>query len=208
MLQSILGIKKGQTQEFTDDGRRIPVTKILAGPCYITANISNNAYQAVQVGFLEKRSIGKPLEGHIKKAGFDGKKLRFFREIRVGELTKELQVGNQITVGEVFKPGDFVRVIGTSKGKGFMGVVRRHHFKGGPRTHGQSDRERSPGSIGQTTTPGRVYRGKRMAGHKGVDRVGVSGLQIISIHPDTQMVTIKGLVPGSINGLVIIQKES
>ena len=110
-------------------------------------------------------------------------------------------------MGEVFAPGDTIRITGTSKGKGFAGVVKRHHFAGGPRTHGQSDRERAPGSIGQTTTPGRVYRGKRMAGRMGGERVTVRGLEVVAIDPEKNLLTVKGLVPGARNGLLIIQKE-
>ena len=113
----------------------------------------------------------------------------------------------EIKVGDVFAPGDPVRVTGTSKGKGFAGVVKRHHFAGGPRTHGQSDRERAPGSIGQTTTPGRVYRGKRMAGRMVTDTVTVRGLKVIAVDPENNTVTIKGLVPGGRKGLLLVQKE-
>ena len=141
----------------------------------------------------------------MKKAGLD-KKPRFLREIRVGDVG-ELKLGAEIKVGDVFAPGDPVRVTGTSKGKGFAGVVKRHHFAGGPRTHGQSDRERAPGSIGQTTTPGRVYRGKRMAGRMGTDTVTVRGLKVIAVDPENNTVTIKGLVPGGRKGLLLVQKE-
>lgn len=116
-----------------------------------------------------------------------------------------IQAGKDVKIGDVFKPGDHIQVTGTSKGKGFAGVVKRHHFKGGPRTHGQSDRERAPGSIGQTTTPGRVYKGKRMAGRMGGNRVTVKGLQVVSVDPNKNTIWVKGLVPGPSRGLISIK---
>lgn len=207
MINTLLGFKLGQTQLFTKDGKRIPATLIQAGPCWIT-NIQDLPTKSIQLGFGTMKHISKAEEGHIKKAGLT-QKLRFLRSFRAGTLgdAGDLSLGKQITVDQVFAPGDAIRVTGTSKGKGFAGVVKRHGFKGGPRTHGQSDRERAPGSIGQTTTPGRVYRGKRMAGRMGNDRVTVRGLSVVSVNPETNTLTIKGLVPGGRNGLLIVQKE-
>jgi len=190
---------------FTADGLRIPVTLIEAGPCWVTEIENTPSYKSIQLGFSSARHISKAEEGHIKKAGLTNK-LRFLRSFDVPTVD-DVSLGKQITVGDVFSVGDAVRVTGTSKGKGFAGVVKRHGFRGGPRTHGQSDRERAPGSIGQTTTPGRVYRGKRMAGRMGNDRVTQRGLSVVAVNADTNMLVIKGLVPGGKNGLLIIQKE-
>lgn len=205
MLNAILGIKLGQSQQFTDDGRRIPVTTITAGPCWIIAIDDTGSYRNIQLGFGSTKNITRGLAGHIKKAGLTNKP-RFLRSIRVPEIG-DLKLGQEIKVGDVFTNGDNVVVTGTSKGKGFAGVVKRHHFAGGPRTHGQSDRERAPGSIGQTTTPGRVYRGKRMAGRMGSERVSVGGLKVVSVDSEKNLLTVKGMVPGGKNGLVIIAKE-
>lgn len=214
MVNAILGIKLGQSQQFDSSGRRIPVTTIVAGPCWVT-KINSNGYQSLQLGFGSRKHQTKALAGHTKKAGIE-QTPRFFREIRVqahtgGVLNSDSPpvraAGDKITVGDVFAPGDPVRVTGTSKGKGFAGVVKRHGFHGGPRTHGQSDRERAPGAVGSGTTPGRVYKGKRMAGRMGSDKVTVKGLRVVAIDPENNLLTIKGLVPGASKGLLLIQKE-
>lgn len=205
MLNAILGFKKDQTQAFTAEGKRIPVTVIEAGPCWITEVEDTPTYKSIQLGFGTMRHVSKAEEGHTKKAGLTNK-LRFLRSFDVSDLG-DAKPGAEIKVADVFAVGDVIRITGTSKGKGFAGVVKRHGFAGGPRTHGQSDRERAPGSIGQTTTPGRVYRGKRMAGRMGNERVTQRGLSIFAINADTNTLTIKGLVPGGRNGLLIIQKE-
>jgi large subunit ribosomal protein L3 len=205
MLTAIVGKKIKQTQTFTDSGKRIPVTLLSVGPCWITAIDQTEARAWVQLGFGTKKHISKPVEGHVKKAGIQ-EKPRFLRQIRVSEIG-ELKPGDQVHVDEVFTPGDVIRAIGTSKGKGFAGVMKRHGFHGGPKTHGQSDRARAPGSIGSGTTPGRVYRGKRMAGRMGGDRVTVKGLSVVSVDRENETMMIKGLVPGGKNGLIIIQKE-
>lgn len=209
MISSLLGTKIGQSQTFTEEGKRIPVTTVRVGPCWITRISEHGSRHNIQLGFGSAKNLSKAISGHIKKAGLEDKKPRFFREIQVGTLGDlgDLSLGTEIKVGDVFQPGDAVRVTGTSKGKGFAGVVKRHHFAGGPRTHGQSDRERAPGSIGQTTTPGRVYRGKRMAGRMGSDRVTVRGLAVVAIDPEKNILTIKGVVPGGRNGLLLITKE-
>ncbi len=190
---------------FTDQGKRIPVTLIQAGPCWVTEIEDTPSYKSIQLGFGTTRRISKAEEGHTKKAGLTNK-LRFLRSFDVADIG-DIKPGSEIKLGDVFGVGDVIRVTGISKGKGFAGVVKRHGFAGGPRTHGQSDRERAPGSIGQTTTPGRVYRGKRMAGRMGSDRVTQRGLQVVAMDATTNMLTIKGLVPGGQNGLLIIQKE-
>lgn len=198
MINAVLGKKIDQSQKFLEDGTRIPVTRIWAGENYVVAHMDKR----IQLGFDTKKRINKATAGILKKAGVS-KNLRFFREIAKAD-EDEIQPGSAVAVGEVLKPGDVVQVMGISKGKGFAGVVKRHHFKGGPRTHGQSDRERAPGSIGQTTTPGRVYKGKRMAGRMGSDRVTVKNLEVMDIAGD--VLTIKGLVPGGRNSLLVITK--
>lgn len=206
MITAVLGTKQSQSQMFTDDGMRIPVTCVLAGPNWVTEVEETPTYKSIQLGFGTITKLTKPKAGHLKKAGLEEKKLRFLRSFDVSNLG-DISLGKAIRVEDVFAPGDRIRVTGTSKGKGFAGVVKRHGFRGGPRTHGQSDRERAPGSIGATTTPGRVYKGKRMAGRMGSDTVTVRNLKIVSVDPETQTITIKGLVPGAKNGLLIIAKE-
>lgn len=216
MIQGILGQKKDQSQTFTKDGIRIPVTHIVAGPCSIIAvnTLDVHGYASIQLGFgvRKVKNTKKPILGHLKKMGQDKNPPLFLREIRLtneqlgADATQQLKPGTVIKVSDVLKPGDKIQVTGISKGKGFQGVVKRHHFKGGPRTHGQSDRERAPGAIGQTTTPGRVYKGKRMAGRMGNDRVTLKNLEVVDIDPEKNLLTIKGLVPGGRNSLLIINK--
>jgi large subunit ribosomal protein L3 len=206
MIQAFFATKGEQSQMFTQDGKRIPVTVVMAGPCWVTRIIEGGSYTSLQLAFGSAKQITKAQEGNMKKAGLDIKP-RFLREIRVNEIPETVKVGSELKVADVFAAGDKIMVTGTSKGKGFAGVVKRHGFKGGPRTHGQSDRERAPGSIGQTTTPGRVYRGKRMAGRMGNDRVTVRGLEIVAVDTEKNTLQIKGLVPGSKYGVLLIQKE-
>ena len=208
MINTILGSKQGSSQTFVE-GFRIPVTKVTAGPCVVTQikKMDRDGYWAIQIGFGTKRIkvTSKSLQGHLKSTSKDNKYPRHLREIRT-DKEPEVKVGDEIKVSDIFRPGDVISVTGTSKGKGFAGVVKRHHFRGGPRTHGQSDRERAPGSIGQTTTPGRVYRGKRMAGRMGGERVTVKNLHIITVNPETNEVEISGQIPGSTGSLVSIRK--
>jgi large subunit ribosomal protein L3 len=204
-MDTLLGFKKTQSQMFTPEGVRIPVTMVQVGPCWVTKIIEGGTYKNLQLAFGQAKHMTKALEGNIKKAGITIKP-RFLREIRVTDDEKTT-LGTELKVSDVFAVGDTIRVTGVSKGKGFAGVVKRHGFAGGPRTHGQSDRERSPGSIGQTTTPGRVYRGKRMAGRMGSDTVTVKGLKVVAIDAEHNMLSIKGLVPGGKNGLLVVQKE-
>lgn len=209
MFSSILGYKAGQTQRFTEDGKRIPVTRIQAGPCWIISVRDVGAFRNVQIGFGTAKHISKPIQGQLKKAGKEIKP-RFLREFRipiVQEAQSDYQPGTEIRVSDVFAVGDGVRVTGVSKGKGFAGVVKRHGFRGGPRTHGQSDRERAPGSIGQTTTPGRVYKGKRMAGRMGGETVTVRGLKVVGVDAEKDILMIQGLVPGVTQGLLLVQKD-
>lgn len=206
-LQAILGQKIEQTQKFLEDGTRIPVTRlwVLGNTVVSVKTQDKEKYNAIQLGFGTKKKATKALLGHIKGASLKAAP-KFLQEVRIdGEDMSSLpSVGEAISATEVFKPGDIVNVIGVSKGKGYAGVVKRHHFKGGPRTHGQSDRERAPGSIGQTTTPGRVYKGKRMAGRMGHARVTVRNLEVVDVLEDTLF--IKGLVPGGKNTLIMVRK--
>lgn len=208
MINTLLGTKKEMSQAFIQGGR-IPVTKIDAGPCIVThiKKEDKDGYWAVQIGFGEKKiaKTSKPARGHLKGAISKSKLApRFLREVKVSADTK-LKVGDIISVSDIFSIGDKVAVTGTSKGKGFTGVVKRWKFAGGPRTHGQSDRPRSAGSIGQGTTPGRVRKGKKMAGRKGTDRVTVKGLQVVSIDPKGEIV-VSGFVPGPSGGLLMVTK--
>jgi len=206
MISAILGKKIGQTQKFTEEGKRIPVTKIKTGPCFVfqVKTKVKNGYSALQLGIGEKKRISKPLAGHLKGAGLKTTPF-WLKEVKISsEDEGNFKPGQEIKVTEVLKVGDKIKVTGWSKGKGFSGVVKRWGFKGGPRTHGQSDRERAPGSIGQTTTPGRVFKGKRMAGRAGGERVTISGLTVTGIEEDS--LEVKGLVPGPKNGFLIIQK--
>ncbi len=206
-MTGLLGKKLGMTSIFDETGQVIPCTVIEAGPCFVTQikTKERDGYEAVQIGFEQKRekTVTKPLIGHFAKA--NAKPARFVREFR-GNGTAELQPGQEIKVDSVFSKGDTVSVIGTSKGRGFQGVVKRHHFGGGFRTHGQSDRERAPGSVGSSSYPSRVFKGQRMAGRMGGDRVTVRNLKVVRIIPDSNLLLVKGSVPGAINGYVEIHK--
>ena len=213
MAAFILGEKSLQSQTYNEAGVRIPTTFIRTSPCYLVdvKNPTMVGYFALRLGFGETKNIKKPVEGELKKAGIKTP-LRFLREFRLedyGDKVKLLEedkkigvqigdvkifVGEEIKPNILFKKDEFVQVTGTSKGKGYQGVVKRHHFKGGPRTHGQSLGERAPGSMGMTTTPGRVFKGKRMAGRMGNDRVCIKNLKIVEVKEDG--LVIKGFVPG------------
>lgn len=206
MLKGLLGKKVGMTQIFDENGRAIPVTVIEAGPCFVTQvrTPEVEGYSAVQLGFGEskpKHLTGGQL-GHlaITKAA----PLRYLREFRV--KTTDLKPGDKITVADAFQIGDKVDVTGISKGKGFAGTVKRHHFGGGPTTHGQSDRQRAPGSIGAGTGTGKVWKGKRMAGHMGSERVTAPNLRVVFIDPERNLLGVRGAVPGGKNGLLMIKE--
>ena len=206
-MLGIIGKKVSQSQKFLEDGTRIPVTQVSTGGNVVVSlkTSDKDKYSAVQIGMGIRKNFNKPSLGHAKKAGLE-KPARFLREIRAWNTDESPlpQVGSTIKAEDVLKPGDIVDITGKSKGKGYAGVVKRHHFKGGPRTHGQSDRERAPGSIGQTTTPGRVYKGKRMAGRMGNATATLKNLMVVDVSGDD--VFIKGLVPGALNSLVVIRK--
>lgn len=206
-MTGLLGKKIGMTSIFDDAGQVVPCTVIEAGPCFVTQvkTKERDGYEAVQLGFDEKneRRVNKPLGGHFAKA--NAKPMRIVREFR-GNGASNVQPGQQIKVENVFAKGDTVSVVGTSKGRGFQGVVKRHHFGGGSRTHGQSDRERAPGSIGSSSFPSRVFKGLRMAGRMGGTRVTVRNLKVVGIIPDSNLLLVKGSVPGAVNGYVEIHK--
>lgn len=214
MIDVILGAKIDQSYSFTKEGKRVPVSHILAGPCVVVGvkTIEKDGYNALRLGFgrRKKRVIPKPELGVFKKAGLRQNLPRFLKEVQItkelAENKKLIKLGFLVKMGDVFNIGDRVQVTGASKGKGFAGVVKRHHFRGGPRTHGQSDRERAPGSIGQTTTPGRVFKGKKMAGRMGNRRVTVKNLKIVSMDEEKNILTISGFVPGGRNNLLVIKK--
>jgi large subunit ribosomal protein L3 len=205
MLKGLIGKKIGMTQVFDEQGVAHPVTIIEAGPCYITQvrNPEKEGYSAVQLGFGElhpKRLSGGEL-GHLKAKEIPP--LRFLREFRSKNV--DMNVGDKVTV-ETFTVGERVDVIGTSKGKGFAGVVKRHHFRGGPKTHGASDRTRAPGSSGATTTPGRVYRGTRRSGHMGSERVTIQGLKVVLVDTERNLLGLHGAVPGPKGGVIMIKE--
>jgi len=230
MIKGIIGKKIGMTQIFAEGGSATPVTVIQAGPCWVTQvkNEENDGYSDVQLGFeavgadiedekkkaqkIENR-LSKPERGHLGLLPSDGEKsrkvlaasvpaLRHLREFRTDDAA-DVTEGQQITV-DIFNTGDRVDIVGTSKGKGFAGTIKRHHFHRGPKTHGQSDRERAPGSIGSTSTPGRVLKGLRMAGRMGGDRVTAQNLEVVVVDPERNLLAVRGSVPGAKGGLVMI----
>ena len=207
-MNGLLGKKLGMTSVFDDAGQVVPCTVIEAGPCFVTQlkTKDRDGYEAVQVGFESKpeRLVNKPLRGHLSKSKVKG--VRILKEFR-GNGVSDYQPGQEIKVSSVFSKGDTVSVVGTSKGRGFQGVVKRHHFGGGFRTHGQSDRERAPGSIGSSSHPSRVFKGMRMAGRMGGGQVTVRNLKVVGIIPDSNLLLIRGSVPGAINGYVEIHKN-
>ena len=203
MVRGLIGKKIGMTQVFGDDGTMQAVTAIEAGPCFVVQikTQAKEGYDAVQLGFGQAKRLNSPQKGHLKEVG----RLKYLREFEADDVTT-LEVGQKVDVG-LFQAGELVDITGTSKGKGFAGVVKRHHFAGGPKTHGQSDRHRAPGSIGATTTPGRVFKGMRMAGHMGNERVTVRHLKVIAADPERNLLLVKGAVPGSRNGILLVNKS-
>ena len=201
MIQGIVGRKIGMTQLFQDGGE-VVVTAIEAGPCFVTQikTEAKDGYDAAQVGFGEAKRLNSAQKGHLKDVG----RFKYLREFDMEDI-ESAQVGQKLDV-DMFKSGDLVDVTGTSKGKGFAGVVKRYHFAGGPKTHGQSDRHRAPGSIGAGTSPGRVFKGTRMAGHMGNRRVTVRNLKVIDVDLARHLVLVEGAVPGSNKGLLLIKK--
>jgi large subunit ribosomal protein L3 len=210
-MSGIIGKKVGMTSIFSADGRNVACTLIEAGPCVVTQvkNLETDGYNAVQLAYGERKekNTPKPLIGHFKKAGTTPKqKVVEFRDFRV-EFEGQVDLGKTLEAGQIFIEGDFVDAIGTSKGKGFQGVVKRHGFAGvGGQTHGQHNRQRHPGSIGACSWPSRVFKGMRMAGRTGGDRVKVINLKVLKIYPEKNLLLVSGSVPGPKNSFVILEK--
>lgn len=205
-MPGLLGKKIGMTSVFSAEGKNIPCTVIEAGPCVVTQvkTVEKDGYSAVQVGYedIADKHVTKPLQGHFKKAGAAPK--RHLAEFK--DYAKELKEGDELTV-DIFKDTPFVDICGISKGKGFQGVVKRHDFGGvGQTTHGQKNRLRAPGSIGQSSTPSRVLPGMRMAGQDGDVRVTVQNLRVIKVMPEQNVLVVKGSVPGAKGSILLIEK--
>ncbi|MBI2832180.1 MAG: 50S ribosomal protein L3 [Chloroflexi bacterium] len=204
MIQGIIGKKLGMTQVFKEkSGEVVGVTAIEAGPCTVVQlkTADKDGYNAAQLGFGQAKKLNSPERGHLKELG----QFRYLREFRLDDV-QGVETGQKVDVS-MFKAGDLIDVTGTSKGKGFAGVVKRHHFAGGLKTHGQSDRHRAPGAIGSTTSPGRVWKGTRMAGRLGDDRVTVRRLQVVEAYPERNLLLVNGAVPGAAKGLLLIKKS-
>jgi large subunit ribosomal protein L3 len=200
-VRGIIGKKIGMTQLFLENGECIPVTAVEAGPCVViqVKTREKDGYDAVQLGFGNSKRLNKAEKGHLKGLG----EFRFLHEFRDGLGGAE--VGQLVNVG-IVAPGDLLNVSGYSKGKGFAGGVKRYHFRGGPKTLGQSDRHRAPGAVGAGTSPGRVLKGKRMAGHMGDDHVTALNLKVVSVDTERNLLLVRGAVPGANGGLVIVEK--
>jgi large subunit ribosomal protein L3 len=208
MTSGILGKKIGMTQVFRPDGQAVPVTLLKAGPCMVVQRKTptSDGYDAVQLGlveFIKPQRINKPAAGHLKKAGVDGAK--FLREFLIGPGDDDLKPGDRVLVDQ-FKPRDKVDVIGVSKGRGYAGLVKRHHFGGGADTHG-SMFHRAPGSIGASSFPSRVLPGMRMSGHMGHARVTVRNLEVIEVDTEDNLLVVKGAVPGPNGGYVVVRRS-
>lgn len=203
-MEAILGRKLGMTQVFAANGEAHGVTVVEAGPCVVVQikTKERDGYDAVQLGFGARKRVNDPQRGHMKRLG----EFRYLREVRVDDANA-YEVGQKLGA-ELFAEGDVVDVVGTSKGRGFAGGVKRYHFRGGPKTHGQSDRHRAPGSIGSGTTPGRVRKGLHMAGHMGDARVTVKNLKVFESNPARGVLLIEGAVPGATGGLLQIARSA
>ncbi len=204
MIPGIIGKKVGMTQVFNDNGKVEAVTVIEAGPCTVTQvkTPAKEGYGSIQMGFGLAKKLTKAEQSHLKELG----KFKYLREFRV-EDAAAAKVGDKVDVSQ-FQPGDVLKITGVSKGKGFAGGMKRHGFKGGKATHGQSDRARAPGAIGSTTTPGRVLKGLRMAGHMGNERVTAWRLEVYKADAEKNLLIVKGTVPGARNGLLLISKST
>jgi large subunit ribosomal protein L3 len=202
MAEGLLGRKRGMTQIFTEKGQVVPVTVLEVGPCYVTQIRTNEkeGYTSVQLGFEETRRLNKAERGHLKNLPA----LKHLREVRTSQID-QYKVGQKLNAA-VFIVGEKVDVTGISKGKGTAGGVKKYHFRGGPKTHGQSDRTRRPGSSSATTTPGRVLKGTRRAGQMGNVQVTASNLDVVQVDPERNLVTVRGAVPGAKNGLIFVKK--
>jgi large subunit ribosomal protein L3 len=207
IMAGLIGKKIRMTQIFDDLGRVIPVTVINAGPCYVTQKktLEADGYQAIQIGFgeVKEKHINKPRLGHLKKNAI--KPLRYLCEFEAFR-DKEVNVGDELRV-DIFSAGEEVVIVGISKGRGFQGTMKRHNFSGANKTHGQSDRWRAPGSLGQSSYPSRVFRGHHMAGRMGNDRVTVPSCKVVKIDNEQNLLFIKGSIPGAPDSLVEIKKR-
>ncbi len=205
-MKGIIGKKVGMTQVFDDKGNVIPVTVIEAGPCFVTQvrTADRDGYTAVQIGFGETkpRRLSQGQLGHLRRNNLPA--LRYLREFRVPSNGLDVEEGTQIKA-DVFTQGERVDVIGTSKGRGFAGTIKRHHFHRQPKTHGQSDRERAPGSVGAGSTPGRTIKGLRMSGRMGNDRVTTENLEVVIVDAERNLIAVRGSVPGARGGIVLIK---
>jgi large subunit ribosomal protein L3 len=206
-MSGIIGKKIGMTSVFGEDGKAIGCTLVEAGPCVVTQvrSVEVDGYKAIQLGFGEKKDkvTSKAVIGHCKKANSTPKR----KFVEFTSFEKELSLGDTVNITDVFAEGDFLDAIGTSKGKGFQGVVKRHGFQGvGGQTHGQHNRGRAPGSIGSASFPSRVFKGLRMAGRMGNDRVKVQNLQVVKILPEKNLILVSGSIPGANNSFVILEK--
>jgi large subunit ribosomal protein L3 len=203
-MKGLLGKKIGMTRFFDGTGSSVPATLIEAGPCTVVQvkTKKQDGYDAVQLGYIEKKEkrLNKPLLGHFKKANVAP--VRILREFR--DFKGEVKAGDKVLV-DIFTEGDEVKISGFSKGRGFAGVVKRHGFKGGPASHGQSDRLRAPGSIGQSAYPKRVFKGMKMGGRMGNERVSICNLEVLKVIPDRNLLLVKGGIPGARNGVVEIR---
>lgn len=205
-MKGMIGKKIGMTQVFDDNGNIVPVTIIQAGPCHVTQIRSKDkeGYVAVQLGFAETKPtrLTKGQLGHLKRNNLPA--LRHLREFRIKDGDADVAEGQEITVA-VFEKGERVDIVDTSKGRGFAGTIKRHGFNRQPKTHGQSDRERAPGSVGQRSFPGRTLPGQRMAGRMGNERVTIQNLEVVLIDADKNLIAVRGSVPGAKNGIVMIK---
>jgi large subunit ribosomal protein L3 len=203
MIQGLIGRKLGMTQIFDDTGVVHPVTVIECGPNVVTQikTSEKDGYEAIQLGFGLDKRLNKPEQGHRRTSGFMSRTLRELKADNVDEF----EVG-QVIKADTFEVGELVDITGTSIGRGFQGGVKRHGFKGGPKTHGQSDRHRAPGSIGSSATPGRVFKGLRMAGHMGHERVTVQNLTVLRVDLERNLLLVQGSVPGPINGVLLVRR--
>jgi large subunit ribosomal protein L3 len=205
-MSGLIGKKLGMTRIFDEKGNDVQVSVIQTGPCFVTEirTKDQHGYDALQLGFEEKRdkSVKQPERGHFKKSGV--KPMRYLREFRTFDVS-QFKLGDVIKA-DIFQVGEEVKVIGISKGKGFQGAMKRHHFGGGPVSHGQSDRRRAPGSVGGSSYPSRVFKGTRMAGQMGNVRVTVRNLKVVRVDAENNIVMVRGGIPGASNGMVLISK--
>ncbi len=204
--KGILGTKLGMTQVFDEENRVVPVTVVQAGPCTVTQvkSVDTDGYNAVQLAYGTKKKVSKPAAGHLAKAGVDSAQILV--ELRLDEGVDTPELGSEVTV-EAFAKGDSIDVVGTSKGKGYAGVMKRHNFSGMGDGHGVKKKNRHPGSVGNASTPGRTFRGQRMAGRMGGERVTMQNLEVVDIDVEHQLILVKGSVPGS-NGSVVFVKNA